>query len=149
MERQQQEQAQQGHMDHIMKSGFTMSDIKGLHRFGEENVEADEGMMQRQQRKGSLGRNSPSYDMMGQSMGRSASVLDIDFPIDGPFDDKAEKKRGRSPFKFFKKSQSKDKHKSKSPPDRNRGRGTRKLLSNENYFAKFLLIHFCVFFFFF
>lgn len=137
MERQQQEQAQQGHMDHIMKSGFTMNDIKGLHRFGEDGAEADEGMMgpSRTTRKGSLGRGSPTYDMM-PSMGRSASVLDIDFPIDGPFDDKAEKKRGRSPFKFFKKSQSKDKHKSKSPPDRNRGRGTRKRHSYAKFFAK-------------
>lgn len=131
MERQQQEQQQQqqGHMDHIMKSGFTMNDIKGLHRFGEENAEADEGMIQfnasRPPRKSSIGRSSPTYDIM-HSMGRSASVLNIDFPIDEPFDNKAEKKRGRSPFKFFKKSrdQSKDKQKSKSPADRNRGHGT-------------------------
>lgn len=124
IERQQQEQTQQSHLDHLMKGGFTMNDIKGLNRFGEENVEADEGMMHRQ-RKGSLGYSSPSFDMI-PSMGRSASVdIDIDFPVDGPFDDKADKKRGRSPFKFFKKKRgrSKDKHKSKSPTDRNRNRG--------------------------
>ncbi|XP_055318049.1 ryanodine receptor isoform X5 [Sitodiplosis mosellana] len=111
------------HMDHIMQGGFTMNDIKGLHRFGEEAVEADEQMMMnpsRPPRKGSVSRGSPTYDIMA----RSTSALDIDtFHTDG--DDKLEKKRGRSPFKFFKKgrSQSKDK-KSKSPPDRNRGRGT-------------------------
>lgn len=109
-------------MDHIMQSGFTMSDIKGLHRFGEDGVEADELCLNpgRPARKGSVGRGSPYDDMM-----RSTSALDIDtFQIDG--EDKVEKKRGRSPFKFFKKSRdhSKDKHKSKSPPDRNRGRGT-------------------------
>lgn len=132
VERQQQEQQTQGHIDHIMKSGFTMNDIKGLHRYGEEGAEADEGMMhlnpQRPARKGSVGRGSPTqFDMMG-SMARSTSALDIDYPMEAP-DDKAEKKRGRSPFKFFKKNrdQSKDKHKSKSPPDRNRGRGTCKL----------------------
>lgn len=121
MERQQQEQAQQGPMDHLMKGGFTMNDIKGLHRFGEENAETDEGMMNmnasRPPRNGSLGRGSPTFDI---SM---PSVLDIDFPVDAAFEDKTEKKRSRSPFKFFKKSRdrSKDKHKSKSPTDRSRG----------------------------
>lgn len=128
VERQQQEQAAQGHMDHIMKSGFTMNDIKGLHRYGEEAAEVDDGMSHlnptRPSRKASVSRGSPTFDMMG-SMARSASALDIDFSMDAQ-DDKADKKRGRSPFNFFKKSrdQSKDKHKSKSPPDRSRGRGT-------------------------
>lgn len=150
MERQQQEQAQQGHMDHLMKGGFTMNDIKGLHRFGEDNMDADEGMIHmnasRSQRKGSLGRSSPTFEMI-HSMDRSASVLDIDFPVDGPFDDKAEKKRGRSPFKFFKKSrdQSKDKLKSKSPTDRSRGRGFCKPLSffYTNEFIQKHLVQIC------
>lgn len=128
VERQQQEQAAQGHMDHMMKGGFTMNDLKGLHRFGEENAEADEGMLlnpSRPQRKGSISRGSPiQFDMMSP-MGRSTSAMDIDFSLDDPED--KDKKRGRSPFKFFSKKsrdQSKDKHKSKSPTDRSRGRGT-------------------------
>lgn len=130
VERQQQEQVAQGHIDHIMKSGFTMSDIKGMHRYGEDNVEADEGMMNmspsRSTRKGSVSRGSPiQFDMME----RSASVLDMDFQVD---EEKSEKKRGRSPFKFFKKSRdhSKDKHKSKSP---SRGRGTCKIFNLNPY----------------
>lgn len=135
VEAQAQSLAQSSHMDHIMKSGFTMNDLKGLHRnFNEDGVEADEQMHRinpsRSPRQGSLGRGSPTYDMMS-SMQRSTSALDIDsYQIDGhlegQLDDKAEKKRGRSPFKFFKKNrdQSKEKHKSKSPPDRGRGRGT-------------------------
>lgn len=121
------QQAQPTHIDHIMKSGFTMNDIKGLHRFGEETGDIDDQMAlqmspSRPGRKTSVGRGSPTFDMMN-SMARSTSALDIDaYQIDG--DDKGDKKRGRSPFKFFKKSHSKEKHKSKSPPDRNRGRGT-------------------------
>lgn len=126
-------QAQPTHIDHIMKSGFTMSDLKGIHRtYNEDGAEADEQMLHvnpsRPPRKGSLSRGSPTFDMMS-SMAHSSSVLDMDeYQIDGQ-GDKADKKRGRSPFKFFKKNrdQSKDKHKSKSPPDRNRGRGTCKL----------------------
>lgn len=117
-----------------MQSGFSMSDIKGLHRFGEEGAEADEQMTlnfnaSRPPGKGSVGGGSPSYDMMV----RSTSALDIDtFQMDG--DEKADKKRGRSPFRFFRKSQSKEKHKSKSPPDRNRGaRGTCKIFENSFY----------------
>lgn len=114
------------HMDHIMKSGgFTMNDLKALNRnFNEEGAEADEMMRlspSRPPRKGSFSRGSPSFEMM--SMQRSTSALDIDaFALDG-VEEKEEKKRGRSPFKFFKKSrdQSKDKNKSKSPT---RVRGT-------------------------
>lgn len=129
-------QSTPAHIDHIMKSGFTMNDIKGLHRtYNEDGAEADEQMMRlnpsRPPRKGSLSRGSPSYDMsstldLDSKMERSTSALDMErYQLDMP-DDKAEKKRGRSPFKFFKKSrdQSKDKHKSKSPTDRSRGRGT-------------------------
>ena len=122
------------HIDHIMKSGFTMSDIKGLHRtYNEDGVEADEQMMRlspsRPQRKNSMTR--PQFDMSvdmngmnGQNgMNRSTSQLDIDtYQLDP--NQETDKKRGRSPFKFFSKKgrdQSKDKHKSKSPVDRNRG----------------------------
>lgn len=122
------QQSQPTHIDHIMKNtGFTMNDIKGLHRYGEEGVEPDEHMAlhlnpSRPARKSSVTRGSPTYDML-PSMARSTSALDMDnYHMDT--DEKAEKKRGRSPFKFFKKSHSKEKNKSKSPPDRNRGRGT-------------------------
>lgn len=123
-------QIQPTHIDHIMRSGFTINDIKGLHRqFNEDGVEADEQMLQsRQPRKGSLARASPILDM-ASSMAHSSSILDIDEYQMDLQDDKASKKRGRSPFKFFKKNrdQSKEKHKSKSPPDRNRVHGACKL----------------------
>lgn len=123
-------QSQPTHIDHIMKSGFTINDIKGLHRqFNEDGVEADEQMLQpRQPAKGTLARGSPTLDMTS-SMAHSSSMLDIDEYQMDVQDDKTGKKRGRSPFKFFKKNrdQSKEKHKSKSPPDRHRVRGTCKL----------------------
>lgn len=112
------------HIDHIMKSGFTMNDIKGLHRnYNEDAAEADEQMLranpQRPPRRGSLTQNG--YDSMDLNikMQRSSSALNMERyqSEDGTLDDKAEKKRGRSPFRFFKKNrdQSKDKTKSKSP----------------------------------
>lgn len=118
-------QSQPTHIDHIMKSGFTINDIKGMHRqFNEDGVEADEQMLQSRQP-----RASPTLDMTA-SMAHSSSMLDIDEYQMDVQDDKTGKKRGRSPFKFFKKNrdQSKEKHKSKSPPDRNRVRGTCKVL---------------------
>lgn len=128
VEAEKQQAREPAHIENIMKSGFTMNDIKGLHRFGEDGAEADDMVVpSRPPRKPSLNRGSPTFDMMT----RSASA----FEIDGYDDDKNEKKRGRSPFKkFFKKNrdQSKDKHKSKSPPDRNRGRGTCKHYEHHN-----------------
>lgn len=121
--------AQPAHIDHIIKSGFTMGDIKSMRQSDEVDEYADTMQLSpsKPPRKGSVGRGSPSYDMLG-SMERSASTMDLDpdaYQIDGQ-DDKGDKKRGRSPFKFFKRGrdQSKEKPKSKSPPDRNRGRGT-------------------------
>lgn len=125
-----QSQPSPAHIEHIMKSGFTMSDIKGLRP--EDAGEYEDPMQlspSKPPRKGSVGRGSPSYDMLA-SMDRSASTMDLDVDTyqEGQ-DDKGDKKRGRSPFKFFKRGRDqskdgKDKHKSKSPPDRNRGRGT-------------------------
>ncbi len=108
------------HIDHIMKSGFTMNDIKGLHRnFPEDGAEADEMLRpnpQRPPRKGSLTQNG--YDSMEVNgrMQRSASALNMERYQSEELDDKAGKKRSRSPFNFFRKSrdQSKDKFKSKS-----------------------------------
>lgn len=117
------------HIDHIMKSGFTMSDIKGMSRsYGEDAVEADEQMLRptpgRPPRKGSLTRGG--YDPADDpELQRSTSAMDIgeyqaaDESMMQMEDEKGgdEKKRGRSPFRFFKKSrdQSKDKMKSRSP----------------------------------
>lgn len=62
------------HIENIMRSGFSMSDIKGLHRnYSEDAVESDEVMKQvtsksvrsmpaRPPRKGSLSRNINGYD---------------------------------------------------------------------------------------
>lgn len=116
------------HIDHIMKSGFTMSDIKGMSRsYGEDAAEADEQIMRpsmptRPQRKGSLSRTG--YEMDDPMMERSTSALDIgDYQTaEAVEEDKDDKKRGRSPFRFFKKSrdQSKDKMKSRSPDAKDR-----------------------------
>ncbi|XP_067007679.2 ryanodine receptor [Anabrus simplex] len=98
------------HIEQIMKSGFTMSDIKGLQRgYSEDAVEADELIMNgpstesppskaknrpsRPPRKGSLSRN-PTYDNMEKAltngpldsgtMHRSTSDVDLNrYNIDG------------------------------------------------------------------
>lgn len=110
------------HIDHIMKSGFTMNDLKGLNRnFTEDPAEADEMMRsnpQRPPRRGSLTQNGYGSMDMNMKMPRSSSALNMERyqSEEGTLDDKQEKKRGRSPFNFFRKSrdQSKDKLKSKS-----------------------------------
>lgn len=110
------------HIDHIMKSGFTMNDIKGLHRsYTEDAAEADEQMLrlnpQRPPRKGSLTQNGYESMDMNVKMQRSTSAINMErYQSEGTLDDKAEKKRGRSPFRFFKKNRdhSKDKVKSTS-----------------------------------
>lgn len=119
------EQTTPAHIDHIMKSGFTMNDIKGLHRnYSEDAVEADEIMRpSRPPRKGSLSRPNgfemPTLEINGH-MQRASSELDMnqynEMDLD-KMDDK--KKRGRSPFRFFgkKRDQSKEKIKD-SPPER-------------------------------
>lgn len=133
------EQTQPAHYDHIMKSGFTINDIKGLNRNYDDAAEADEHQHvrlnpPRPPRKGSLSRGaSEAYDPIGMNisskMQRSTSELDMGRYNDQnveKIDDK--KKRGRSPFKFFSKKnrdQSKDKLKSKTPEPLDR-RGTSK-----------------------
>ncbi|XP_064536233.1 ryanodine receptor isoform X10 [Drosophila montana] len=95
------------HMDHMLKGGFNMNDIKGLTRNFDDHTEAEaEHMMRvpsRPSRKGSLTRNITfESDMTAalDEMQRSSSVLDIN-GLGDDLDDK--KKRGRSPFKFFSK----------------------------------------------
>lgn len=117
-------QSTPAHIDHIMKSGFTMNDIKGLHRNFSEDAAEDEQMMRpsnpnRPPRKGSLPRVSQTFDGLltdtSGRMQRSSSAIQMDGYLDEPED--KDKKRGRSPFRFFKKGrdQSKDKVKTKSP----------------------------------
>lgn len=118
------------HIDHIMKSGFTMSDIKGMHRtYSEDAAEADEQMLRpspsRPPRKGSMTRGG--YDDPTGELHGSTGALDMDAyqtAEDLGEDGKDDKKRGRSPFRFFKKNrdQSKDKLKSKSPDAKDRQR---------------------------
>lgn len=109
------------HIDHIMRSGFTINDIKGLNRNYEDAVESDEVLRPRapERRKGSISRQNGNYDApmleVNGRMQRSTSDLDMNYnEADDKSDDK--KKRGRSPFRLFgkKRDQSKDKIKSKS-----------------------------------
>lgn len=77
------QQGPPAHIENIMKSGFSMSDIKGLHRnYSEDAVESDEVMKQQQQhqqmsksirnmpsrppRKGSLSRMVNGYEDNGK-----------------------------------------------------------------------------------
>lgn len=119
------------HLDHIMRSGFTMNDIKGLNRnYPEDAVESDDFMRPaRPTRKGSVSQqngnySSPTLEINGHNMQRSTSNLDMnDYNEDDKTDDK--KKRGRSPFRLFgkKRDQSKDKIKGKEDDKRlNQGR---------------------------
>ncbi|KAK4873043.1 hypothetical protein RN001_015072 [Aquatica leii] len=122
--------APSAHMEQIMKSGFSMSDIKGLQRnYSEDAVEADEmikpvGMTKlskspsRPPRKGSLTRNIPTFEIdsvpslntsTGKLVHRSNSELDLHRYQDmtnlrnRENQEKIDdkKKRGRSPFRFF------------------------------------------------
>ncbi|XP_044571096.1 ryanodine receptor isoform X10 [Drosophila ananassae] len=104
---QMQVQTQAAHMDHMLKGGFNMNDIKGLTRNFDEHADAEADHMMRgpsrPPRKGSLTRNITFETDMSAAldeMHRSSSVLDMN-GLGDEMDDK--KKRGRSPFKFFSK----------------------------------------------
>lgn len=104
-----------------MKSGFTINDIKGLHRNYDE-AEADEmarsggNNPNRPPRKGSLSRPGQAFDPPNltvngvNGMQRSTSALDMS-QYEGGRETDDKKKRGRSPFRLFgkKRDQSKDK----------------------------------------
>ncbi|XP_065200353.1 ryanodine receptor [Planococcus citri] len=130
------------HIEQIMKSGFSMTDIKGLHRgYSEDAVESDDMMLSptsspmtkskrspkptRPPRKGSLPRSDDipqiNVKMDKGKIHRSTSELDLnryDMHHDMSKDDK--KKRGRSPFKFFsrKRDASVEHKKAKTPEPR-------------------------------
>nr|CAD7437731.1 unnamed protein product [Timema bartmani] len=138
------DQTTPAHIEQIMRSGFSMSDIKGLQRgYSDDAAEADEMMMNgpspdsppsklkhkpsRPPRKGSLSRNT-TFDLQINGplqqgkMHRSTSELDLN-AYDGMTnnidskDDK--KKRGRSPFRFFsrKRDASSDRLKKSKTPE--------------------------------
>ncbi|KAE9543520.1 hypothetical protein AGLY_002320 [Aphis glycines] len=118
----QSEHATPAHIEQIMKSGFSMSDIKGLHRgYSDDPVENDEMMPNtaplpprgknqppppRPPRKGSLSRHDDLTIENDGKLNRSSSELNFNIynqqngnGQDINKDDK--KKRGRSPFRFF------------------------------------------------
>lgn len=100
------------HIEQIMKSGFSINDIKGLARgYSEDAVEADEMLLNRPDiqnqghspkpsRKGSLtrfeGRNHGGT-MGSRKNNRSNSEIDIN-KIEN--EEKDKKTRGRSPFRY-------------------------------------------------
>ncbi|KAL0274261.1 UNVERIFIED_CONTAM: hypothetical protein PYX00_006731 [Menopon gallinae] len=110
----QEQTAPAAHIEQIMKSGFSMSDIKGLQRgYSEDAVEADEMLLKpeigqksrrpsRPPRKGSLSRYDDNtlspMDALSQDKNRSTSELDLN-KFNGDAKDK--KSRGKSPFRFF------------------------------------------------
>jgi ryanodine receptor 2 len=118
------------HYEHIMRSGFTMNDIKGL-RYNEDAGESDEVLRpSRPARKGSLirpsnGFDAPTLEVNGRIQ-RSTSDLDVGQYSEGEErpDDK-NKKRGRSPFRLFgkKRDQSKDKLKGKGEAEGDKRQG--------------------------
>uniref|UniRef100_A0A182QKY2 Ryanodine receptor 3, brain n=1 Tax=Anopheles farauti TaxID=69004 RepID=A0A182QKY2_9DIPT len=110
------------HFDHIMRSGFTMNDIKGLHRnYSEDAAEADEMMRNgprrpsRHQSRGGL--SPPGIEINGEATSDGELNAYSDNELDGVGDER--KKRGRSPFRLFgkKRDQSKDKLKDRRTPE--------------------------------
>lgn len=102
---------QSAHMEQIIKSGFSMSDIKGLQRnYSEDAAEADEIMKEsplpiqrmkpsRPPRKNSLSRSN-MYGSRGGTLDRATSEAEVNGYGDMNGDMKDDKKkRGRSPFR--------------------------------------------------
>uniref|UniRef100_A0A182MMK6 Ryanodine receptor 3, brain n=1 Tax=Anopheles culicifacies TaxID=139723 RepID=A0A182MMK6_9DIPT len=113
--------SQPAHFDHIMRSGFTMNDIKGLHRnYSEDAAEADEMMRNgprrpsRHQSRGGL--SPPGIEINGEATSDGELNAYSDNELEGGDD---RKKRGRSPFRLFgkKRDQSKDKLKDRRTPE--------------------------------
>uniref|UniRef100_A0A182TIU4 Ryanodine receptor 3, brain n=1 Tax=Anopheles melas TaxID=34690 RepID=A0A182TIU4_9DIPT len=109
------------HFDHIMRSGFTMNDIKGLHRnYSEDAAEADEMMRNGPRRpsrhQGRGGLSPPGIEINGEATSDGELNAYSDNELEGGDD---RKKRGRSPFRLFgkKRDQSKDKLKDRRTPE--------------------------------
>ncbi|XP_026743410.1 LOW QUALITY PROTEIN: ryanodine receptor [Trichoplusia ni] len=103
------------HIDQIMRSGFTMNDIKGLHyENGQEEVPTSKVKRQpsRPPRKGSI----PRGQINGMHRSTSeAEMAKYDLGAQSLTPDDKKDKRGRSPFKFFrsKRGESSDRAKSR------------------------------------
>uniref|UniRef100_A0A182UXB4 Ryanodine receptor 3, brain n=1 Tax=Anopheles merus TaxID=30066 RepID=A0A182UXB4_ANOME len=109
------------HFDHIMRSGFTMNDIKDLHRnYSEDAAEADEMMRNGPRRpsrhQGRGGLSPPGIEINGEATSDGELNAYSDNELEGGDD---RKKRGRSPFRLFgkKRDQSKDKLKDRRTPE--------------------------------
>lgn len=94
--------------DHLLREGFTMNEIKGLHRnYNEDGIESDEVMRpQRPGRRPSINNNMLDIP----NMQRSTSNLDMNNGYEEDVRGGDGKKRGRSPFRLFgkKRDASKD-----------------------------------------
>lgn len=131
------EHTQPAHIEQIMRSGFTMNDIKGLNRNYEDAGESDEVLRPNRpdRRKGSITRQNGNYDgptlEVNGRMQRSTSNLDMG-EYEGEEKHDGKKKRGRSPFRLFgkKRDQSKDKIRDKSEDDKGRGHQGRNVVQS-------------------
>ncbi|XP_050093132.1 ryanodine receptor isoform X16 [Anopheles aquasalis] len=112
------------HLDHIMRSGFTMNDIKGLHRnYSEDAAEGDDMMRNgparpsRHAARGGL--SPPGIEINGEATSDGELNAYSDNELEGAMEGDGRKKRGRSPFRLFgkKRDQSKDKLKDRRTPE--------------------------------
>lgn len=122
-------QAQPGgaHLDHIMKSGFTMNDLKGLQRnYSEDGVESDEVMRHGPQRPSRASRRGEALSPPGIEINGEMHMSDPENAYSDHEMDDDRKKRGRSPFRLFgkKRDQSKDKLKDRRTPEPEPRKGT-------------------------
>ncbi|KPJ17609.1 Ryanodine receptor 44F [Papilio machaon] len=113
------------HIDQIMRSGFTMNDIKGLHYDENQEEMPTSSKVKRQPsrppRKGSITRGVTiqNYNLQpGQANGmhRSTSEAEMakyELGVNNVQDDKKDK-RGRSPFKFFRSKRGESGERAKS-----------------------------------
>ncbi|KOB76511.1 Ryanodine receptor 44F, partial [Operophtera brumata] len=113
------------HIDQIMRSGFTMNDIKGLHYDENQEEMPPSSKMKRlpsrPPRKTSIPRGGQHYNLLpGQTNGmhRSTSEAEMakyELGTQSLVPDDKKDKRGRSPFKFFrsKRGESGDRGKSR------------------------------------
>ncbi|XP_050357860.1 ryanodine receptor isoform X7 [Nymphalis io] len=114
------------HIDQIMRSGFTMNDIKGLH-YDENQEEMPTSKSKKQPprppRKGSIPRGvtiQQNYSLQPgtvNGMQRSTSEAEMskyELGVQSVVEDKKADKRGRSPFKFFRSKRGESGERSKS-----------------------------------
>lgn len=127
MEAEHQAQPSGAHMDHIMKSGFTMNDLKGLQRnYSEDGVESDEVMRHGPQRPTRASRRAEALSPPGIEINGEMHMSDPENAYSDHEMEDDRKKRGRSPFRLFgkKRDQSKDKLKDQRMPEPEPRKGT-------------------------